>query len=137
MKERKVLQTYKPKNTSDLQTYDVDDAYKLIKKIYDAKGEVPIIEHNKDTNIYNIVGTRNKNEKIEYEDDLPVANLTDISSNQVTVIPQGAKDYLMDSDPFYDVEKGANTRTGKWDYTKWSQGLERSFAPTYSLSQWY
>ena len=138
-KERKILQTYHPKNTSDLKTYDIDDAYKLINKIYNAKGEIPTVEHSKDTNIYTIVGTRNKNEKIEYEDDLPLANIEDQSGNgeNTIIVPQAAKDLLMDSDPFYDAEKTAMTHTGKWDYTKWSPGLERSMAPTYPLSQWY
>ena len=138
-KERKILQTYHPKNTNDLKTYDIDDANKLIKKIYDAKGEIPVVEHNKDTNVYTIVGTRNKNEKIEYEDDLPVAHISDNSENgeNTIIVPQAAKDLLMDSDPFYDVDKASKTHTGKWDYTKWSPGLERSFAPTYPLSQWY
>lgn len=138
-KERKILQTYHPKNTNDLKTYDADDAYKLIKKIYDAKGEVPNINHDKDTNVYTIVGTRKKNEKIEYEDDLEdaTASITDVSGNgeNITVVPQAAKDLLNDSDPFYDTQK--STRTSKWDYYKWTDGLERMFAPTYPLSQWY
>jgi Ca2+/Na+ antiporter len=138
-KERKILQTYHPKNTGDLKTYDINDAYKLINKIYNAKGEIPTVEHTKDTNIYTIVGTRNKNEKIEYEDDLPVANIEDQSGNgeNTIVVPQAAKDLLMDSDPFYNAEKTEMTHTGKWDYTKWTPGLERSMAPTYPLSQWY
>ena len=139
-KERKILQTYAPKNTSDLKKYDIDDAYTLIKNIYDAKGEIPQVVHEKDTNIYTITGTRNKNEKIQYEDDLDDAlvSTTDLSSNgeNVTVIPQAAKDLLLDSDPFYNTHD-KTTRMGKHDYTKWTEGLERSFAPTYPLSQWY
>jgi hypothetical protein len=138
-KEREVLQTYKPKNTGDLTTYDIDDANTLITKMYKTKGEIPIVEHDKNTNVYTIVGTRKKNEKIEYEDDLSEAKIEDNSGNGVntTIVPQAAKDLLMDSDPFYDVDKASMTHTGKWDYTKETPGLERSMAPTFPLSQWY
>jgi hypothetical protein len=50
--EREVLQTYVPKNANDLKTYDVDDAYTLIKNMYSAKGLIPEVEHDKNTNIY-------------------------------------------------------------------------------------
>jgi len=138
--ERQELQTYQPKATKDLTpSYDIDDAYTMIKKMYDAKGLDPQIEHKKDTNIYEIVGVRKKGEKVQYEDELGDARVSSepVRDNQesVTVVPQAAKDLLYDSDPFYNKQQ--STRTGKWDYNKWTEGLERSFAPTYPLSQWY
>jgi hypothetical protein len=140
MNERQELQTYQPKATKDLTpSYDIDDAYTMIKKMYDAKGLDPQIEHKKDTNIYEIVGVRKKGEKVQYEDELGDARVSSepVRDNQesVTVVPQAAKDLLYDSDPFYNKQQ--STRTGKWDYNKWTEGLERSFAPTYPLSQWY
>jgi hypothetical protein len=140
MNERQELQTYQPKATKDLtSSYDIDDAYTIIKKMYDAKGLDPQIEHKKDTNIYEIVGVRKKGEKVQYEDELGDARVSSepVRDNQesVTVVPQAAKDLLYDSDPFYNKQQ--STRTGKWDYNKWTEGLERSFAPTYPLSQWY
>lgn len=140
MNERQDLQTYQPKATKDLTpSYDIDDAYTMIKKMYDAKGLDPQIEHKKDTNIYEIVGVRKKGEKVQYEDELGDARVSSepVRDNQesVAVVPQAAKDLLYDSDPFYNKQE--STRTGKWDYNKWTEGLERSFAPTYPLSQWY
>ena len=138
-KERKVLKTYIPKNANDLTTYNIDDAYELINKMYDAKGLIPQVEHKKNTNIYEIVGTRKKGEKVEYEDELGDAEASDeaVKENQesVTVVPPAARDILYDSDPFYN--KQVKTRTDKWDYTKYTPELERMFAPTYPTSQWY
>jgi hypothetical protein len=139
IKERTALKTYVPKGPSDMNTYNVDDAYTLIKNIYEAKGLEPEIEHKKDTNIYEIIGTRNTNEKIEYEDDLrdSVASEEAVTNQNesTTVVPQATRDYLYDSDPFYNTAN--RTRTGRNDYTQWTPGLERQFAPTYSTSQWY
>jgi len=137
IEERKILQTYAPKNTNDLKTYDIEDARTLIKKIYDVKGLIPEVEHQKDTNVYTIVGTRRKDEKIQYEDDLGDASAIESKDNMenVTVVPQAAKDVLRDSDPFYN--SAVRTRTDKHDYTKYTPELERMFAPTYERSQWY
>lgn len=139
MKERKALKTYVPKGPRDMKTYNVDDAYTIIKNIYDAKGLDPEIEHKKDTNIYEIIGTRRKDEKVQYEDDLGDAEASEESvpsqNESVTVVPQTTKDYLYDSDPFYNTAN--RTRTGRHDYTQWTNGLERMFAPTYSTTQWY
>ena len=142
VKERQVLQTYQPKPTKDLaSSYDIDDAYTLIKNMYDVKGLEPQIEHNKETDIYEIVGVRKKGEKVQYEDELGDASASAsneaVRENQesVTVVPQAATDLLYDSDPFYNKQQP--TRIGKWDYTKYTPELERQFAPTYPLSQWY
>lgn len=137
MEERKILQTYEPKHPRDLKTYNIEDANELIKKIYDAKGLIPEVEHKKDTNVYTIVATRKKGEKIEYEDDLGDATAEESEDNMenVTVVPQAAVDIMRDSDPFYNSKQ--KTRMDKWDYTKYTPELERMFAPTYPRSQWY
>jgi hypothetical protein len=140
MGEREMLQTYKTKPTKELTSaYDIDDAYTLIKKMYDVKGLDPQIEHEKDTNVYEIVGVRKKGEKVQYEDELgdATASTEAVKGNQesVTVVPQAATDLLYDSDPFYNKQQ--STRTGKWDYTKYTPELERMFAPSYALSAWY
>ena len=138
-KEREILQTYQPKNAGDLTTYNIEDANTLIKKIYDAKGQVAQVKHEEHTNIYEITGVRNKNEKIQYEDDLgdAVASTEDISGNMenVTVIPQATTDMLNASDPFYNVQD--KTRMDKFNYYGNEKNMERMFAPTYPLSQWY
>lgn len=135
--ERKILQTYQPKRTEDLKTYDIEDARELIQKIYNARGLVPEVEHEKDSNVYTIVATRKKGEKIQYEDDLGDATAEESKDNMenITVVPQQAVDVLKESDPFYDSAQ--KTRMDKWDYTKYTENLERMFAPTYSTSQWY
>lgn len=137
IEERKILQTYAPKHTNDLKTYDIEDARTLIKKIYDVKGLIPEVEHKKDTNVYTIVGTRRKDEKIQYEDDLGDATAIESKDNMenVTVVPEAARDILRDSDPFYN--SSVRTRMDKHDYTKYTPELERMFAPTYERSQWY
>ena len=139
IEEREILQTYVPKNTNDLKTYNIDDAQTLIKKIYGVKGLIPQVVHKEDTNVYEIVGVRSKNEKIQYEDDLKDARASSDAvrenNESVTVVPQAATDLLYNTDPFYDNQN--KTRIDKWDYTKWTEGLERTVAPTYSTSQWY
>ena len=143
MKEREILQTYQPKNVSNLTTYNIEDANTLIKKIYDAKGEVPQVEHQEGTNIYEITGVRRKDEKIQYEDELNVldatASVEDISGNgeNVTVVPQAAVEMLDASDPFYAVDSNDKTRMNKFNYYGNNQNMERMFSPTYPLSQWY
>lgn len=133
--ERKILKTYQPKNTKDLKTYDVDDAYTLIKKIYDAKGEIPEVLHKKDTNVYEIVGVRRKDEKVLYDDE-EAPFVPDMSEKgDVTTVPQTAVDVLEATDPFYD--KAKRTRIDKNDYTKFTPGLERMFAPTYPVKAWW
>jgi len=135
-KERKVLKTYVPKHADDLKTYDVDDAYTLIKNMYDAKGLVPTIDHAKDTNIYTITGTRKVNEPVTYEDEGVASNEPVAASGEGTIkVPQAATDMLKDSDPFYNEQN--KSRMGKHDYTKYTPGLERAFSPSYPLSQWY
>jgi hypothetical protein len=135
--ERKILQTYSPKGADDLNTYNIEDARELIKKIYDAKGLVPEVEVDKDKNVYTIVATRKKGEKIQYEDDLGDATAEESVDNMenITVVPQAATDILKETDPFYDTHK--KTRMDKWDYTKYTESLERMFAPSYERSQWY
>jgi hypothetical protein len=135
--ERQILQTYAPKHANDLNTYNIEDARDLIKKIYDAKGLVPEVEHDKDKNVYTIVATRKKGEKIQYEDDLGDATAEESADNMenITVVPQAATDILKESDPFYDSHK--KTRMDKHNYYGFTENLERMFAPSYERSQWY
>lgn len=135
--ERKMLQMYNPNKANELSSYNIEDARDLIKKIYDAKGLIPEVEHDEKKNIYTIIATRKKGEKIQYEDDLRDATAEESTDNMenVTVIPQQAVDVLRDSDPFYNSAQ--KTRTDKWDYTKYTPELERMFAPSIERNQWY
>jgi len=132
--ERKILQTYEPKNNKDLKTYDVGDAYSLIKKIYDTKGEIPYVRHKKDTNVYEIVGTRRKDAQVVYEDEEAPYN-SDMTGESDVKVPQAAVDKLASVDPYYDTQK--RTRMDKNNYTRYTPGLERMFAPTFETEKWY
>jgi len=138
--ERKILQTYQPKHAGDLTTYNVDDAMELIKRIYEKKGEIPQVIKKKD-NVYEVIGTRKKNEKIVYEEtdgDAPMSEdpVTETGENTVTV-PQAAVDKNSALDPFYESNTGKNSHSGRWSYRQWTPGLERMFAPTESKADWH
>jgi hypothetical protein len=133
--ERKILQTYKPSKNEDLVTYDLEDARKLIKKIYDAKGMVPTVV-KKPNNVFEVVGVRKKDEKVVYEDEeAPVsAGATAMAGEATITVPPTAADIAVGLDPFYSPNEAS--RAGRWDYTKWTPGLERSFAPTFAQKNW-
>ena len=138
--ERKILQTYQPKHLKDLTTYDIEDAKELIKKIYDVKGMIPQVV-KKPNNVFEVVGTRRKDEKIVYDEtcsDAPNTSSkesTAATGENVIKVPQAAVDANAALDPFY--ESRPSTRQDKWTYRSWTPGLERMFAPTESKSNWY
>ena len=151
MEERKLLQTYNPtKNTKNQPTeYNLHDAEDLIKKIYDKKGLIPEVR-KRENHVYEVIGTRSKNEKIIYEDEpeglaqdahvTPASDATDTTNNvslgeNTIVIPQKARDIAAGNDPYYNTT--TQTRTGKWDYMRWTPGLERMFAPSTPVNEWY
>ena len=138
LKEREILQTYTPKNPQSLTTYDAADAKELIEKIYDAKG---LVADYKQTgpNQFTILGTRKKDEKIVYEDDpslAPASSGAVAAAGEGTIIvPAVAAEVQSGLDPFFTPS--SKTRDGKWDYTSWTPGLERMFAPTEPQTNWY
>jgi hypothetical protein len=136
MEERKILQLYKPASTDSLKTYSLDDAQELIKKIYDAKGLIPEVI-KKDNNVFEIVGTRRKDEKIVYEDpEAPAQRAPTASAGEATItVPAVATDVAAGLDPFFTPSP--STHIDKWDYNKFTPGLERMFAPTYPTVEWY
>lgn len=136
MEERKILQLYQPAKTDSLGTYQLDDANDLIKRIYDAKGLVPEVV-KKENNVYEVIGTRRKDEKIVYEDENPPAQKAPVqSAGEATItVPATAVDVAAGLDPFFTP--GASTHMDRWDYTKFTPGLERMFAPTYPTVEWY
>jgi hypothetical protein len=137
--ERKILQTYKPEFPPKGATYDDRDANKLIKKMYDAKGLIADVRHKEGTNVYEIVGTRRKNEKVVYEDEeAPVTRRANPAAGEGTVPVVSAVNQLTTSsrDSFYATEN--NKGSGNpWQYTAWTPGLERVFAPTEPKQNWY
>jgi hypothetical protein len=54
---------------------------------------------------------------------------------EVIEVPYTASDIAAGLDPFFQPRN--STRDGKFDYYKWTPGLERMFAPTYPIKEWY
>ena len=135
--EQKIIATYKPQKTSDLTKYDIDDAQALVAEIYKKKQMIPTVV-SKGNNVFEVVSTRNVNEKIEYEDDLPVAAASSsamASVGEATIeVPAVATETAAGLDPFY--EPTTQTRSDRTDYQRWTPGLERMFAPTYPTLDW-
>ena len=142
MEERKILSTYVSKPPVPPAEYNIDDAKQLIDKIYEKKNLIPEVKV-RDNNVYEVIGTRRKDEKIVYEGDdvqqeseAPVVGTEAIAvamEDQIT-IPQRASDIAAGLDPYYTPN--TSTRTGRWDYMRWTPGLERMFAPTYPTQDW-
>lgn len=152
-KEKEILATYVPKKPGELTTYDAADAKELISRIYDAKGLVPDFMEKK-PGVFVVTGTRRKDEKIVYEDELPDQAPTssgavpaagesfmpnrpivpEVGEGSIVVPPVGYETSV-GLDPFFTA--GEKTRVGKWDYQSWTPGLERMFAPTEARTNWY
>ena len=135
--ERKILMTYKPTFPPDPTAYDPEDVNDVVTKIYKTKGLVPQIKRRGDTNIYDIVDARPIGEKIVYEDD------TDAPSAPASkdAVPEAGEGPIqapaaVSQDRFFEAAAGPG-RMNKWDYTAWTPGLERSFAPTNPQQNWY
>ncbi len=136
--EKKILQTYKPKKCSEM-TYSIEDTEEMIRQIYKAKGEIPEI-HRTENGVYEIIATRPEKEEIVWEDDAAVAaqparyQMGEAGAARITV-PSAAGEMAASLDPFF--EPRTSLRPGRTDYTKWTPGLERAFAPTFNEETWY
>jgi hypothetical protein len=137
LEERKILQTYTPAKAESLTTYDLEDAKHLISKIYDAKGLIPTVVQ-KPNNVFEVIGVRKKDEKIVYEDEeAPATTAAVAAAGEANItVPPVAADVAAGLDPFFTPSEGAS-RTNRWDYTRWSPGLERTFAPTHGQEKWF
>lgn len=135
--ERKILATYQPKGAGDLTTYDLDDAEQLIANIYKPKGLVPEVVR-KEGNVFEVVRTRSVKNEVQYEDDLPDAPASRqpvVAAGEANIeVPAVALETAASRDPFY--EPTTSTRADRSDYTRWTPGLERMFAPTNTMSSW-
>jgi hypothetical protein len=135
--ERKILATYQPKKAGDLTTYDLDDAEQLIANIYKPKGLIPEVVR-KEGNVFEVVRTRSVKNEIQYEDDLPDAPASsqpNVAAGEANIeVPAVALETAASRDPFY--EPTTSTRADRSDYTRWTPGLERMFAPTNTMSSW-
>jgi hypothetical protein len=137
--EKKILQTYKPESSKGLLEYSVDDVKGLLHKMYDKKGLIPIIEKSRQgENVWEIVEVKEKNPKIVWEDDVEATQqraAMEKRGEEVIQVPYTASDIRAGLDPFFQPRN--SVRDSKFDYTQWTPGLERMFAPTYPLKSWY
>ena len=140
--EKDILATYTPKKPNELTTYDAADAGELIDKIYGAKGLVADYKKTGE-NTFTILSTRPKDQKIVYEDEESSMPNAQASTEAVPSMDEGTYDVPANienyktPDPFYTVNPSNRTRDGKWDYSSWTPGLERMFAPTEPQTKWY
>jgi hypothetical protein len=137
--EKKILQTYKPECSKGLLQYSVDDVKALLEKIYSKKGLIPVIEQSKQgPNIWEITELKEKNPHIVWEDELEKQTQRqkmEQRGEEVIEVPYTATDIAAGLDPFFQPRN--SVRDGKFDYTEWTPGLERMFAPTYPIKAWY
>jgi len=145
--ERDILATYVPKKPGELTTYDLDDAEEIVKRIYTAKGLVAYTKRG-DNNTITVMSTTKIGEEVVYEDEYsePAASSkgAPTGTGAVKEAGEGTVDVpvniinLGPKDPFFTpVSQEARTRSDKWDYTSWTPGLERAFAPTEPQTKWY
>ena len=136
--EKKILQTYKPESSKGLLEYSVDDVKALLEKVYTRKGLIPVIEKSKQgQNIWEITELKEKNPKIVWADELEKETEREKMrqrGEEVIEVPYTASDVAAGLDPFFQSRN--TVRDGKYDYTQWTPGLERMFAPTYPIKEW-
>jgi hypothetical protein len=138
--ERKILAMYHPEKPQELKEYTLDNVIDLVKKVYDRKGLKADVERSKQgSNVFEIVDVQSKHPKIIWEDEVerdapPVERYALRGEEQIT-IPQMATDIAAGLDPFF--EPRTKVRMDRHDYTRWTPGLERQFAPTYNAKEWY
>ena len=135
--EKEILATYMPKKPQELTTYDAADAKEIIDKIYSARGQIADMKQSSaDSNVFVITGVRNKASPINYEPDAEASDGPVKAAGENTI--EAPVIYTSENqglDPFFTP--GDTTRDGKWDYTRFTPGLERSFAPNQPMQNWY
>ena len=133
--ERKILQMYKPEDTKDLIHYSLKDAKRLVKRMYAKKGLIADVEPSKQgNNVFEIVEVREKDPVIIWEEEITQPERDNMRGEEVIEVPQTVNDLAAGLDPFF--EPRTRVRMDRHDYSKWTPGLERSFAPTYTATEW-
>lgn len=134
--EKEILSTYVPKKPQELSTYDAADAKEIIDRIYSAKGLIADMKPSTtDSNVFIITGVRNKASPISYEPDAEASDGAVQASGENTIEAPVVHTSDQTLDPFFTP--GDSTNDGKWDYTRFTPGLERSFAPNEPMENWY
>jgi len=130
--EQKILKTYKPESSKGLLHYSMDDVTHLLKKIYDKKGLVPVIEKSKQgENIWEIVEVKEKNPKIVWEDS--TRDKMTARGEDVIGVPYTASDIAAGMDPFMHTRN--RVRPGRNEINENTE-LGRMFQTTQPVPQW-
>lgn len=131
--EQKILKTYKPESSKGLLHYSMHDVTHLLKKIYDKKGLIPVIEKSKQgENIWEIVEVKEKNPKIVWEDDGIRDKMTQ-RGEDVIGVPYTVSDIAAGMDPFMHTRN--RVRAGRHEI-KENTELGRMFQTTQPVPQW-
>ena len=131
--EQKILKTYKPESSKGLLHYSMNDVTHLLKKIYDKKGLIPVIEKSKQgENIWEIVEVKEKNPKIVWEDDGTRDKMTQ-RGEDVIGVPYTVSDIAAGMDPFMHTRN--RVRAGRHEI-KENTELGRMFQTTQPVPQW-
>jgi len=135
--EKKILQMYQPKSSKELLYYSVDDVQQLMDRVYNKRGLIPVIQKSKQgENMWEITEVKEKDPTIVWEDDVQTEREVQIERGEQSIeVPITASDLSSGLDPFFGER--SSTRYGKNDYTQWTPGLERMFAPTYPVKAWF
>jgi hypothetical protein len=129
-KERRILNTYVPKKPSELTTYDAADAKELVDKIYASKGKVVSMKEVQ-PNVFSIMSVSDINAEEEAQ---ATHGANEDSGENTIALPEITYSYKS-SDPFFT--QGERLRKDRIDYTQWTPGLERQFAPNTTMEHWY
>jgi len=137
--ETAILQAYKPKSTSEMNVVDATSVQELMDNLYSKKGLIPEVVQ-KANNVFEVIGTREKNPKIVYEDEVGTASIQSNELNpiqnpdEMVVVPGGASDLSMGLQPQGWNEKLANRQFDAESQA--SVALENMFGPKMSWQQW-
>lgn len=135
--EKKILQMYQPKSSKELLHYSVDDVQQLMDRVYNKRGLIPVIHKSKQgENMWEITEVKEKDPTIVWEDDVQTEREVQTQRGEQNIeVPITASDLSSGLDPFFTER--SSTRHGKNDYTQWTPGLERMFAPTHPVKAWF
>jgi hypothetical protein len=115
---------------------EYDKVKRLVEKIYSKRGEeATVVPSKQGNNVWEITEVQSINEPIKWEDDGPQPDRQELRGEQQIRVPSYVNDMAAGLDPFFETRP--TTRMNKNDYTRWTPGLERMFAPTYPQTNWY
>jgi len=141
LREQTILAQYQP---TDVSTHIIDsDTAAVAKLVHDEYANDPNWEPvvaRTDENKWEVRELRPKTRKEKWEDAKTVTLAAAEASQQVIPPPSLQISDRLADDPYFDksgVGDQSNDRFWKYsDFNKWTPGLERMFAPTFSQEQW-